>query len=106
MEKLAGKKDTQTCKCLINYGEVQYHFEEYDEAKLTYQSFLDMFEENKVEWEEQDGYKKLRDIAQTRIEEIDYEGEEGEGEEGDGDGYYDEEDGDDKADGDGDEEED
>ena len=51
-EKIGGKKDLYTCKCLINYGDVQYYFELTEEAKATYQQFLDLFEENKDEWEE------------------------------------------------------
>ena len=43
-----------------------------------------MFEENKDTWEGQESYTKLRDIANTRIEEM----------EGGGEEYYDEENGD------------
>lgn len=52
---------------------------------------MDLFEQNKDTWEEQEAYTKLRDFAQTRIEEIDGAGE-------GGDDYYDEEGGDDYGD--------
>ena len=60
-----------------------------EEAKERFQEYLTLFEEHKTEWEEIEAFTKLRDFAQTRIAEIDGDGEEE---------YYDEEGGDDYGD--------
>ena len=37
IKRLSGEKDAQTCRCLINLGQVYQHFEAPEDAKRLYQ---------------------------------------------------------------------
>ena len=44
IKKLQGELDLQTCKCLLNIGDVYLHFEKKEEATVQFTKFNTLFE--------------------------------------------------------------
>lgn len=63
------ERNLQACRALINLAGIYVHFEQTEEASITYKQFLEIFNESKT-MPNDPNFVKLRDTAEEQLESL------------------------------------